>query len=237
MLYVKDRNKDKISYLISIISSIRRLKGSYKILSSILICIFFSISDVSLAYSAEKILLFGKMEFKGRIKTLPQWVKVLEKNAKNPIFSDDSQLNSKTTWGQFKQELSTLSKKEQLNKVNLFWNRWPYRLDNQVWKTPDYWAAPYEFKKNSGDCEDYAIAKYFTLKELGFSVDDMRIVVVMETIRNIAHAVLAVYLDNDVYILDNLSNAVLSHTKLRNYDAQYSVNEKYRWGHVKAKKK
>ncbi len=187
-------------------------------------------------YAAEKIELFGTKEFKSRITSIPQWVEVIERNAASPILIDGFQLNAQNTWNDFIARVKPLSPKEQLREVNLFWNKWPYRLDDQVYGLPDYWAIPQEFHKNSGDCEDYAIIKYFTLKELGFNPDDMRIIVVMETIRNIAHAVLGVYIDGDVLILDNLSNAVLSHTKLGNYEPQYSLNEKFRWGHVKSKK-
>lgn len=64
----------------------------------------------------------------------------------------------------------------------------------------------------------------------------MRIVVARDTIRNLAHAVLAVYMDDDAFILDNLSNSVLSHAKLRQYRPQYSVNEFKRWAHLKGRK-
>ncbi len=182
---------------------------------------------------SQTIELFGTKEFRSRITSLPQWVSVIERNLADPIFLENFPINSQTTWTQLRESLEGLTPFEQLEQVNLFWNRWPYRLDDQVYGTEDYWAIPSEFRQNSGDCEDYAIAKYFTLKELGFSVDDMRVIIVIETIRNIGHAVLGVYLDDDVYILDNLSNSVLSHTRLGNYDAQYSVNENYRWGHVR----
>ena len=45
-------------------------------------------------------------------------------------------------------------------------------------------------------------------------------------------AVTAVYLDGDAWILDNLSNAVLSHKRLSHYRPQFSVNEEYRWAHL-----
>ncbi len=60
----------------------------------------------------------------------------------------------------------------------------------------------------------------------------MRIVVLKDTLRNLDHAVTAVYLDGDAWILDNLSNAVLSHKRLSHYRPQFSVNEEYRWAHL-----
>lgn len=119
-----------------------------------------------------------------------------------------------------------------LRYVNAFWNAWPYREDRDVWGREDYWAIPQEFLRRSGDCEDYAIIKYFTLKELGLSPKTMRIVVVRDTVRNLGHAVLAVYMDGTAYILDNLSNAILPHDRLRQYRPQYSVNEQGRWAHL-----
>ena len=181
------------------------------------------------------IRLFGSIEFKGTFKGLKEWQSVLERNKARYIFKDDFKLNSSTTWGMLKQKLQKMTPMEQIRAVNTFWNQWPYRTDREVYGKEDYWAIPDEFRKNSGDCEDYSIAKYFTLKELGFKSDQMRIVVVKETIRNIAHAVLAVYLDDNIYILDNLSQNALEHSRIRNYQPQFSVNEDFRWAHVRPK--
>ncbi len=179
--------------------------------------------------------LFGTVEFRGPLKSVPVWRDVLTRNNRNPIFTPGSKLNRSTAWEDLKQQVQGKAPLEQLRIVNRFWNGWPYRLDPEVYGKQDYWAIPQQFRKNSGDCEDYAIAKYFTLRELGFAAEQLRIVVLMETIRNIAHAVLVVYLDGDAYVLDNLGNSVLSHTRYRNYAPQFSVNEKFRWAHVKPK--
>ena len=53
-----------------------------------------------------------------------------------------------------------------------------------------------------------------------------------DNIRNISHAVLAVKVGEEQYILDNVTNLVLSHLKYEHYVPQYSVNESYRWAHV-----
>lgn len=179
--------------------------------------------------------LFGTVEFKGPIKNLPQWLSVLQRNKENPIFDVKKKLGS-TAWGDLKSKLDAQSVKEKLQTVNRFWNQWQYRQDSEVYKKQDYWAIPAEFLKNSGDCEDYAISKYFTLKEVGVPAEQMRVVVLMETIRNIAHAVLVVYMDNDAFVLDNLSNNVLSHSRYKNYAPQFSVNEEFRWAHLQPKK-
>ena len=183
-----------------------------------------------------KIHLFGTVEFKRPLSTLPGWLDLLKRNQMNPIFIPGKVFKKGVTWDTFKAKAPVNNKMELLRYVNSFWNTWPYVEDIVNWRQEDYWEIPAEFLKKSGDCEDYSIIKYFTLKELGIPPESMRVVVVRDTIRNFAHAVLVVYLNDDAFILDNLSNSVLSHTKVRQYSPQYSVNEFGRWAHMKGRK-
>lgn len=185
---------------------------------------------------SSKVQLFGTVEFKRPLSSLPGWLDVLKRNKKDPIFVPDKYFKKSVTWDSFKKNAQGKSTMDLLRYVNSFWNTWPYIEDMTNWKVQDYWAIPAEFIKKSGDCEDYAIVKYFTLKELGIPAEDMRIVVVRDTLRNLVHAVLAVYLNGDAYILDNLSNTVLTHGRIRQYSPQYSVNESGRWAHIKGRK-
>ncbi len=191
-------------------------------------------------YAAEKKpktpRLFGSIEFRGPLKALPQWLRVQERHSKNDILTNDKKLNAGTTWSGLEAKVKGKSELDTIKIINSFWNQWPYKQDPSVYKAPDYWAIPDEFRRKSGDCEDYAIAKYFTLRKLGFPPEKLRIVVLKDTILKLAHAVLAVYIDGDIYILDNLSRNVLSHSRIRHYIPQYSVNEKNRWMHVMPKK-
>lgn len=183
-----------------------------------------------------KVQLFGTVEFKRPLSTLPGWLDLLKRNKMNPIFIPGKVFKKGVTWDTFKSKAPLNNKMELLRYVNSFWNTWPYVEDIVNWGQEDYWEIPAEFLKKSGDCEDYSIIKYFTLKELGVPPESMRVVVVRDTIRNFAHAVLVVYLNDDAFILDNLSNSVLSHTKVRQYSPQYSVNEFGRWAHMKGRK-
>ena len=184
--------------------------------------------------------LFGTMEFKGKISKLPKWSGVLAKMKawkgyfKSPAMA---KLPAKSGWLKLAKELQGKSDMEKLKGVNKFFNQWPYRLDKANYGQSDYWASPTEFVMKSGDCEDYAIAKFYALRELGFSDDNMRIVAVKDRIRNIGHAILVVFLPDDAYVLDNQTVMVLSHAKYKHYLPQYSVNEKFRWMHVPASKK
>jgi predicted transglutaminase-like cysteine proteinase len=72
-----------------------------------------------------------------------------------------------------------------------------------------------------------------TLREIGFPAEQLRLVVVQDVERDLAHAVLAVYEGDQVYILDNLTKAVVPQERLPQYVPYYSINENTRWAHVK----
>ena len=79
---------------------------------------------------------------------------------------------------------------EKLEKVNDFFNATPYHSDKEVWGVDDYWATRLEFiGKDKGDCEDYVIAKYFTLKELGVPASKMYMTYAKSLKFNVAHMV------------------------------------------------
>ena len=92
-----------------------------------------------------------------------------------------------------------------LLRVNNKINRLSWRSDLELWEQEDYWATPTEFlEKRKGDCEDFAIAKYFLLLDVG--VDPSRIALVYANIEGVgAHMALAYWESSDPYILDNRS--------------------------------
>ncbi|MCL1986037.1 MAG: transglutaminase-like cysteine peptidase [Betaproteobacteria bacterium] len=184
--------------------------------------------------AAAKVNLFGTIEFRSKLKDTPQWERVVAEERKKPGL--DHPVGLAASWPETRSKLKGLGLLEQLNVVNRFFNRYPYRLSSEIYGVRNYWATPAEFMKNSGDCKDYAIIKYYALKQLGVNPDSMRIVVLTDVIRNLAHAVVAVYYEGNAYILDNLSNLVLPHTRLTHYRPQFSVNENYRWVHMVPKK-
>ena len=130
-----------------------------------------------------------------------------------------------------------LDRMGQLHAVNRFFNRWPYKLDREIYGRSEYWATPAEFMVRSGDCEDYSIAKFFALRQLGLRNDEMRVVIIYDSLRALGHAVTAIYQDNDILILDSLSNLIVSHSRYKQYIPQYSMNETTRWAHVDRKRK
>lgn len=115
---------------------------------------------------------------------------------------------------------------ELLRPINAYFNRIPAFTDQAHWGVDDYWATPAEtLASNGGDCEDYAIAKYFTLKELGVPISRLRLVYV-RTPRT-AHMVLAYYPDaqSDPLILDNLQGTIESASARTDLTPVYSFND------------
>lgn len=116
-----------------------------------------------------------------------------------------------TGWQRFIGILSEQRERDDLTllrRVNDYMNVTPYLADTTQWRVEDYWATPAEFLGSfGGDCEDYVIAKYFALKELGVPPSRLRMVYVMATIGRVQqpHMVLAYYPTPDAtpLILDN----------------------------------
>jgi predicted transglutaminase-like cysteine proteinase len=133
---------------------------------------------------------------------------------------------------EFIQGLVGKDKSTQLYEVNHYFNSFPYVTDQMNYGIKDFWATPDEFLRRGGDCEDYAIAKYFALKRLGWLDGDMRIVVVRQKDRKTAHAVLVVRNQGYYMVLDNLRRAVYDANLIDYYEAVYSVNEAGEWLHT-----
>lgn len=93
-----------------------------------------------------------------------------------------------------------------------------YQSDQANWGVGDRWSTPSEIARNGrGDCEDYALTKMWMLKALGFSEDQLQLVVLQDTARRLYHAVLVAHVGGHRYILDNLSGSVRLDNEIANY--------------------
>jgi predicted transglutaminase-like cysteine proteinase len=101
---------------------------------------------------------------------------------------------------------------EKLEKANHFFNsNIRFANDWEVWGVEDYWATPVEFLcKGTGDCEDFAIAKFFTLKAMGVPESKLNLSYVKAIQYNIHHMVLTYYSEPgaEPLVLDNLIDAI-----------------------------
>lgn len=117
----------------------------------------------------------------------------------------------------------------QLSEVNRFFNQFRYKEDLKLWGQKDYWATPEEFLGvNSGDCEDYVVAKYFALRKLGVPDKHLYLTYVKAVRQNIAHMVLS-YFETPKsipLILDNYNPRILRADKRKDLLPVYSFNAK-----------
>ena len=145
-----------------------------------------------------------------KLSSISQFEKKYGKRAKNRLESYYQILN----------KTKTKSTREQLININNFFNRFQYKKDQINWNKSEYWANIKEFIiKGSGDCEDYAIAKYFTLLRLGVPPYKLKItyskLLNKRTKTKIPHMVLT-YVDypgSQALILDNTVKKILPFSK------------------------
>jgi predicted transglutaminase-like cysteine proteinase len=119
--------------------------------------------------------------------------------------------------------------KRTLDLVNTYVNKGRYVTDPRNWGVPDYWASPGEWWRKFGDCEDYALTKYITLKRMGWNVDDLKIVVVKDMNLGVPHAVLVAYVGGQPMLLDNQIAVLFDPNRVRHYQPVYALNEKEWW--------
>jgi len=90
----------------------------------------------------------------------------------------------------------------------------------------DVWSSPLAtFGHGAGDCEDYAIAKFVALRQAGISPDDVRILIMRDTVRGEDHAVTAARLDGHWLTLDNRRMAMIEDADIRNYRPLFVIDQ------------
>lgn len=135
-------------------------------------------------------------------------------------------------WGKLIQSLKGKPVDVQLDGVNTFFNQFSFQSDIEAQGVEDYWKSPDEFiNDGGGDCEDYAIIKYFTLVSLGVPPEQLRITYVTSLTLNAAHMVLSYYPSPEAepLILDSLENKILKASKRPDLKPIYSFNGSGLW--------
>ncbi len=133
-------------------------------------------------------------------------------------------------WFHLISNTQALGDQEKIRRINDFFNQFlQFEADISVWGQSDYWATPLEFIGiGRGDCEDYSIAKYYSLRLAGVPVSKMRLIYVKANRGNgpEAHMVLAYYSSPsaDPLILDNLESEIRPATQRRDLTPVFSFN-------------
>lgn len=158
-----------------------------------------------------------------------------------PVFDINHQANASSNdqaqrrfkaWSNLIKKSQTIPESEKLKKVNQFFNLFHYKRDIYYQGLSDVWKTPEEFiRDGEGDCEDYAIAKYFTLLALEVPMHKLRITYVKSLKLNQAHMVLAYYPypESEPLILDSLESKILPASKRKDLIPVYSFNTDELW--------
>lgn len=207
-------------------------------LAGMILCAVAGLPSNSFAAKTTFPPLFGTHEVRSfNLAPFPKWTGLLERYfSENQVPGgpcDEKKFNKchLRQWEAFLASVRTADPMRQLDQVNRFMNRAPYITDPRNYKVADYWATPRQFFNRDGDCEDYAIAKYMSLRALGWNNDDMRIVVLQDLNLRIPHAVLVAYRDGVAWVLDNQIKQVVASDRIHHYRPYYSVNEDSWWLH------
>lgn len=125
-----------------------------------------------------------------------------------------------------------LTPEQQVRLVNRYINRQRYQDDRVSSQSTagNQWETLTEFLDSGGDCEDFAVAKYFILREFGVDAEDMRIVIGKEPQRATHHAMLAIRFDEGVWLLEN-DNTIHRNGYQDINRFVYAINEQGIWDH------
>lgn len=135
-------------------------------------------------------------------------------------------------WRELIATLDNKNERKQLEEVNVFFNQLYFVDDIRLWGKKDYWATPLEFLgSNAGDCEDFTIAKYFSLLELGVPDKKLRLIYLKALDLNQFHMVLAYYPtpSSVPLILDNIDKEIKPATERTDLLPIYSFNGQHLW--------
>ncbi|WP_460224379.1 transglutaminase-like cysteine peptidase [Aurantivibrio infirmus] len=142
-------------------------------------------------------------------------------------------------WRTLIDELKDKNTEQQLRATNDFINKNVRFMDDKdIWNLSDYWATPLEtLGRMQGDCEDFTIAKYYTLKSLGVPIEKLRMTYVQAQIGGVhsklfqAHMVLAYYAEPaaDPIILDNLIDDLRPGSRRADLVPVFSFNDEGLW--------
>ena len=124
-------------------------------------------------------------------------------------------------------KLENADTKTKLEKINDFFNGVKYGDDKDIYGIADYWASPYEFlARDKGDCEDYAIAKFFALKHLGIPSSKIFLTYVRLDGAKDAHMILSYFEtpSSEPLILDSIRKIIFPASQRTDLKPIYNFN-------------
>ena len=142
------------------------------------------------------------------------------------------ELSKLEAWRQLVRMERTAPIQDKLRSVNTFFNRFEFIEDRYLWGQDDYWATLFEtLSKSGGDCEDFTVAKYFTLRDLDVTDQQLRITYVISLQTKKPHMVLTYSPDGrtDPLVLDTVNPEILPVSRRPDLMPVYSFNQVGYW--------
>ena len=208
-------------------------------IAGFVVCAFIA-ALTSDGYAAEaKPSFFNSKETEStNLKPFKKWNEALlrfsrEKAAKGKGDCKSTKLN-KCHYDNWMKDITKQKGKDKLTlikEINKRMNKAKYITDNNNWGQKDFWATPGEFMAKFGDCEDYAIIKYMSLRMLGFTEKEVRVVAVKDLNLKVGHAIMVAFVDGKTYVLDNQIKQVVEAKTVRHYQPVFSISTKTWWRH------
>lgn len=155
----------------------------------------------------------------------PQWTGVLARHRR----AVGQPQEVPPEWRRLVETLRDLDPLARVERANAEINRVPYARSEVNWARRDYWETPFELLAGSGQCQDFAVAKYLLLRDAGVPADQLRVVVVQDQRAGLAHAVLLAYVDGRALVLDNQVEGVVAASQLAHYEPIYALGEGGWW--------
>lgn len=201
-----------------------RAAGAACILSSVL-----ALSGIPASAHAEPNLQLSEAAGTSYISNQPDTSSIGRQGIFAPHHLPTSAASRKEAFNTMIDRSSSLKIGEKLTSVNQFFNeRISYQTDKQAWGQADYWASPNEtLTKGVGDCEDFAIAKYYALQKVGVDPEKLSMIYVKSSLFPEPHMVLS-YEDRkgaDPLVLDNIEKSIKPLSQRRDLTQVYSFNE------------
>ncbi len=172
-----------------------------------------------------------------RANDYPRWAALVTRHAAQTVEIDaciDDATKCPTSLKGYREVVLSgrdLSPAQKVRLANKFINTRRWNIEP---RRDDDWRTLEDFLKFGGDCEDYAIAKYFVLRQFGFSVDDVRVAITWDARVQDYHAVTMVHLDDSVLVLDVDGPP---RRRLTDYRFLFSINESGIWDHKPGKRR
>ncbi len=188
-----------------------------------------------MAHAISNPLLSSQQTSSGDLSAFTKWTSLMPRYNREKAEADkqckDDDCDARR-WERMLSEQSGNSLEAKLDAVNDFFNDIKYVEDKDNLGVEDYWQTPYEFMSRGGDCEDYAIAKFISLKRLGVPESSMRIIIVQDNnLGGIMHAVLEVKSGGERYLLDNQASSVTNEANIYHYRPIYAINSRSWWAY------